>query len=133
MSNFIQITPFITTGNLDRTVAFFTDILGFKALFHAADYAYLHRETAGIRLLADKAFIPPAEDSRFACYIDVRNLDQLYAELKPKLDTLPHGHVKGPKEQPWGQREIMVRTPDNLDVVFGQALDSDNAPPEPSS
>jgi catechol 2,3-dioxygenase-like lactoylglutathione lyase family enzyme len=130
MSNFIQITPFMNVRNIDHTVAFFIDILGFKALVHAADYAYLHRETAGIRLLKQPDFIAPPEDSQFACYIDVRNLDQLLAELRPKLDTLPQGHVKGPANQPWGQREIMVRTPDGLDVVFGQALDPADAPPE---
>jgi catechol 2,3-dioxygenase-like lactoylglutathione lyase family enzyme len=129
MSNFIQITPFLNVRNVDSTVAFFTDILGFTALFQASDYAYLHRETAGIRLLKQPDFITPPEDSQFACYIDVRDLDQLLAELKPKLDTLPQGHVKGPGNQPWGQREIMIRTPDGLDVVFGQALDPSNAPP----
>ncbi|HTD95288.1 MAG TPA: VOC family protein [Edaphobacter sp.] len=123
MSNFIQITPFMYVENLDRAVAFFTDILGFKAVLHFNDYAYLHRETAGLRILqrTGKDAAPPGT-RRFAYYIDVRDVDQLYAELKPKLDTLPKGDVYGPVNQHYGQRELLVLAPDGNLIAFGQAI-----------
>src|SRR2546430_12234016 len=46
----------------------------------------------------------PPGNRRFAYYIDVRDVDGLYTELKPKLDTLPKGDVYGPVNQPYGQR-----------------------------
>jgi hypothetical protein len=50
----------------------------------------VHRETVGFRLLEQRgADDAPPDNRRFAYYIDVRDVDQLYAELKPKLDTLP--------------------------------------------
>ena len=123
MSNFIQITPFMYVENLDRAVAFFTDILGFKAVLHFNDYAYLHRETAGLRILqrTGKDAAPPGT-RRFAYYIDVRDVDQLYAELKPKLDTLPKGDVYGPVNQHYGQRELLVLAPGGNLIAFGQAI-----------
>ena len=123
MSNFIQITPFMHVDNLDRAVTFFTSILGFETRFRATDYAYVHRETAGLRILerrgADGA---PPGNRRFSYYIDVRDVDQLYAELKPKLDTLPQGDVFGPVDQSYGQRELLVLAPDGNLLAFGQAI-----------
>ncbi|MGA7559782.1 MAG: VOC family protein [Terriglobales bacterium] len=123
MSNFIQITPFMHVEDIEKALAFFNDILGFKTLFRQENYAYIHRETVGFRILEqcgpDGA---PPGNRRFAYYIDVRDVDQLYAELKPKLDTLPKGDVLGPVNQPYGQRELLVLAPDGNLIAFGHAL-----------
>jgi enamine deaminase RidA (YjgF/YER057c/UK114 family)/catechol 2,3-dioxygenase-like lactoylglutathione lyase family enzyme len=121
--NFIQITPFMHVGNIERAIDFFTKTLGFEVLLRVADYAYLHRETVGFRLLeqtgVDEA---PPGNRRFAYYIDVRDVDRLHAELRPKLDGLPKGDVHGPVDQGYGQRELMVLAPDGNLIVFGQAI-----------
>jgi catechol 2,3-dioxygenase-like lactoylglutathione lyase family enzyme len=126
MSNFIHITPFMHVDNLDRAITFFTDIVGFEMLFRAADYAYVHRETVGFRILEQKGKdgAPPG-NRRFAYYIDVRDVDQLYAELKPKLDTLPQRDVHGPEDKHYGQRELLVLAPDDNLIAFGQAIRKD--------
>jgi catechol 2,3-dioxygenase-like lactoylglutathione lyase family enzyme len=123
-SNFIQVTPFMHVDDIDRALTFFTDILGFEVRLRVANYAYLHRETVGFRTLEQKGpdGAPPG-NRRFAYYIDVRDIDQLYAELKPKLDTLPKSHVYGPVNQPYGQRELLVVAPDGNLLAFGQAID----------
>jgi catechol 2,3-dioxygenase-like lactoylglutathione lyase family enzyme len=124
MSNFIRITPFMHVENLDRAVSFFTGVLGFETLLRMPDYAYLHRETAGMRILeshgADGA---PPGNRRFSYYIDVRDVDGLYAELKPKLDALPNGDVYGPVNQSYGQRELLILAPDGNLIAFGQAIE----------
>jgi catechol 2,3-dioxygenase-like lactoylglutathione lyase family enzyme len=123
LSNFIQITPFMHVADLDSAVHFFTATLGFEALIRAADYAYLQRETVGMRILEQSGEdgAPPG-NRRFGYYIDVHDVDALYAELKPKLDTLPKGDVHGPINQPYGQRELMIVAPDGNLLVFGQAI-----------
>ena len=106
-------------------VRFFTDILGFKAYLHVADYAYVQREVAGIRIMkasqSEGERVPPG-NRRFMYYIDVEDVDGLYSELKPKLDTLPEGHVHGPVNQSYGQRELMIVAPDGNLVAFGQSI-----------
>lgn len=123
MSNFVQVTPFIHVEDIERALTFFTEILGFKTQFRQGNYAYVHRETVGFRLLeqAGPNGAPPG-NRRFAYYIDVRDVDQLYAELKPKLDTLPKGDVYGPVNQSYGQRELLVIAPDGNLIAFGQAI-----------
>ena len=125
MSNFIQVTPFMHVDDLERALAFFTGILGFETRFRG-NYAYVHRETTGFRILEQSGpdGAPPG-NRRFAYYIDVRDVDQLYAELKPKLDTLPKGDVYGPVNQHYGQRELLVLAPDGNLIAFGQAIRAD--------
>ena len=123
MSNFIQVTPFMHVDNIDRALTFFTEILGFKTLLHEADYAYIHRETVGFRIMQNRGDdgAPPG-NRRFAYYIDVHDVDQLYAELKPKLDTLPKADVHGPADKPYGQRELLVLAHDGNLIAFGHAI-----------
>jgi catechol 2,3-dioxygenase-like lactoylglutathione lyase family enzyme len=123
MGNFIQITPFMHVDDLARALAFFNDVLGFETLLRMPDYAYVHRETAGMRLLENKgAGGAPPGNRRFAYYVDVHDVDALYAELKPRLDTLPPGDVHGPADKPYGQRELLVLAPDGNLIAFGHAL-----------
>ena len=49
--NFIQVTPFMHVPDIDTALRFFNDILGFKTLFREGTYAYVHRETAGFRMM----------------------------------------------------------------------------------
>jgi catechol 2,3-dioxygenase-like lactoylglutathione lyase family enzyme len=127
VSNFIQITPFMHVQDMEKALAFFNDILGFETQWRMANYAYVHRETAGFRILEQKGpdGAPPG-NRRFAYYIDVRNVDQLYAELKPRLDTLPKGDVHGPADKSYWQRELLILAPDGNLIAFGQAIDAEN-------
>jgi catechol 2,3-dioxygenase-like lactoylglutathione lyase family enzyme len=123
MSNTVQITPFMHVRDLAAAVAFLEGVLGFETLFRISEYAYLEREGAGLRVLetAD-AVVFPADCGRFAYYIDVRDVDSVHETLKAKLDTLPEGHVHGPADKGYGQRELIVRAPDNQLLVFGAAI-----------
>lgn len=123
MTNFIQITPFMHVPDIDAAVAFFEQVLGFRATFREADYAYVEREGAGIRMLQNRGDdgAPPG-NRRLCYYVDVRDVDALHAELKPKLDALPKGDVHGPADKPYRQRELLVVAPDGNLIAFGQAI-----------
>jgi catechol 2,3-dioxygenase-like lactoylglutathione lyase family enzyme len=123
MSNFIQVTPFLHVDNLESALTFFNNILGFQTQFRMENYAYVQRETVGFRILEQHGSgAATPGNRRFAYYIDVRDVDQLYDELKPKLDTLPRADVYGPVNQSYGQRELLVLAPDGNLIAFGQAI-----------
>ena len=122
MTQFEQVTPFLHVPDLQKALDFFTDILGFTVPYRQDGYAYIHRETVGFRLLEAEENQAAAGRRRFAYYIDVRDVDALYAELKPKLDTLPPGDVHGPADKPYGQRELLVLAPDGELIVFGMEV-----------
>ncbi len=125
MAKFLQITPCMQVADVEAAVRFFVEVLGFKAFIQGPTYAYLERGAAALRIL--QASTSPGEEQppgtrAFRYYIDVEGMDELYAELKPKLDALPAGHVFGPVDQRYGQRELMVLAPDGNLVVFGEEL-----------
>ncbi len=121
--NVIQITPFMHVRDLDAAVRFFTDLLGFVCCVRQDTYAYVSLEGAGLRILRSD---DPAERGTphrgFAYYIDVRDLGRVVDGLGDRLSQLPPGDVVGPRDQPYGQRELMIRAPDGNLVVFGQAI-----------
>jgi hypothetical protein len=63
----------------------------------------------------------------FTEFLHVRDFDALYAELKPKLDTLPLGDIHGPANKHYGQRELLILAPDGDLVCFGQAISKETA------
>ncbi len=126
MGQFRQITPFIHVPDLAAAVAFFEEVLGFRTCVRMDGYAYLHRETVGVRVMqncgADGA---PPGNRRFAYYVDVNDVDALHAELAPKLAGLPAGDVHGPADKPYGQRELAILAPDGNLLVFGSEIGPD--------
>lgn len=124
MPNILQITPFMYADDLEEAIRFFCDLLGFQVLLRHPDYAYVQREVAGIRIMQNG---PPYMGQKpigkpFRYYLDVRDVDAIYEELREKLAALPEGNVLGPVDQGYGQRELMILAPDGGVVVFGQEI-----------
>lgn len=125
MPNILQVTPFMLVPSLKSALSFMTEVLGFSVDVRMSDYAYLSREGAGLRMLEagpGNPFQPGTR--RFAYYFDCLNVDALYAELKPRLDSLPSADVHGPADKPYGQRELLVLAPDGNLIAFGQPIQS---------
>ena len=123
--NFIQTTSFmhVPLSGFEAAVEFFRDLLGFQEYIHGRDYAYLEREGCGIRIWGrEDATDAPRGVRNFRYYFDVRDVDTLYAELKPKLDKLPPSDVHGPANKGYGQRELLILAPDGDLVCFSQAI-----------
>ena len=121
MSKLRDVTPFLRVIDIKAAIAFFTDTLGFKVGFEGGHYAYVWRDDVAFRMIEDEP-LPPRGEGRYASYIDVEDVDGLYAELKPKLDLLPPGHVCPPCDQEYGQREFTVIGPDGDVIAFGMGI-----------
>lgn len=124
MPNIIQVTPFMLAPDLEAALDFMVRVLGFTVAYRSADYAYVARDGAGMRIMEagpGNPFQPGTR--RFAYYFDCRDVDALYDELKPKLEEQPAGNVHGPTDKPYGQRELLVLAPDGNLIAFGEAID----------
>jgi len=123
MARLAQITPLVPVSDLNRSVNFFVNTLGFQAGFQADGYAYLTRDCVAIRLLqAGEGVDLRDPEYQQSCYIDVEGVDDLYQGLKQKLDKLAKGRVKMPFDQPYGQREFHVLDEDALLIMFGEPI-----------
>lgn len=122
MGDVHQITPFLHVPDLPKALHLFTEILGFEVRFRVLDYAYLEWESAALRVLEERGReLPGPGEPRMTVYLDVPDVDALWARLRPGLATLPPGDVMPPRNQPWNQREFHVRLPDGHWLAFGMA------------
>lgn len=122
MPNLVQVTPFMRVPDIDAAVAFFVGTLGFSLGVQIEGYAFVRRDDVAFRLIEDDCPAAPRGGGRYTSYVDVRDVDGLYAELKPRLDLLPVGHVSAPIDQDYGQREFTVIGPDGDLIAFGQPV-----------
>lgn len=121
--NTYQITPFMHVADFEGAVRFLTETLGFTAIINDGGYAYLEREGAGLRVLGNTDCSELGTPHRgFAYYIDVKSVETVLEQLGERLAALPEGDVVGPRDQPYGQRELMIRAPDGNLIVFGASI-----------
>ena len=117
-----QVTPFVPCTSLEQQIGFYRDILGFSVGFQAENYAFIRRDDVALRLVEvwDTVDLShPERETSF--YINVAGLDDLFASMKPKLDTLSEGRVRPPFDQDYGQREFHVKDEDCTLIFFGEA------------
>lgn len=123
MGNLLQATPFLHVPDLAHALDLFARVLGFKVKYRVADYAYVERDGAAIRILEERGQSLQLEKrARVTVYIDVTDVDGLYSELASDLAKLPAGDVEPPTDQSWNQREFQVRLPDGQWLTFGQPM-----------
>jgi catechol 2,3-dioxygenase-like lactoylglutathione lyase family enzyme len=121
MASLLQVTPFLRVPNIAHAIALFCDTLGFELDFRNGPYAFVRRDRVAFRMIEDEP-LPPRGHGRYTSYVDVDDVDALYAELKPKLDALPPGHVSPPSDQDYGQRDLTIVGPDGDLVAFGSPI-----------
>ena len=121
MSKVHQITPFLHVPDMPKALEFFCETLSFVLVFRHTNYAYVELQGAGLRLLEEpERRLTPDGKARVAVYIDVTDVDALYAQLHERLEKLPPETVEPPRVQSWKQKEFQVRLPDGDWLTFGQ-------------
>ena len=121
---FIRITPFMHVPDINQAVAFFRRPARLQGL-HPLQRLRL-RSSANVpeceyyRIMETTARLPATADSPTTLMSMMWT--KLYAELKPKLDTLPKADVHGPADKPYGQRELAILAPDGNLLVFGHSI-----------
>lgn len=119
--HWVQITPFFGVLRLDRSVAFFNEVLGFRVWSPGGGYAYVERDRIGVRLLELDDSAPYAPGISHA-YVDVSDVDHLFAEWELQLGGLPKERWGRPQDHSYGQREFWVRDPDGNLLTFGEGI-----------
>ncbi len=126
--NLLQVTPWLLASDVEAMVRFFVEVLGFHAWVQDEFYAYVSRDDAAVRIGKLSEGTDAAEERvewgarAWLFYIDVRDVDALVAELRPKLQAAGLDGGTGPKDQPWGKREFWAPLPQGGYIVFGQEI-----------
>ena len=120
------VSPVLLVADLDRSVAFYRDLLGFRSSLHGEppNFAVVERDEAILllSLAPHGAQLVPnwhVVDKMWNVYVRVDDADAIYAEVQAR--GCPIDYTISNKAH--GFREFGVTDPDGYDVAFGQRLD----------
>jgi catechol 2,3-dioxygenase-like lactoylglutathione lyase family enzyme len=119
------ISPVLLVADLERSVAYFRDRLGFDChLFgeppafatagRDADSILLSLAPAGEQIVPNWRIV----DKMWDAYIRVDDVDAVYAELQRRGAPIDYAIY----DAPHGFREFGVQDPDGHDIAFGQPI-----------
>lgn len=111
----------LAVPDLNQASAYWREVLGFTRQVEPPGWEFLVRDGCRLMLGECPDDLPPAElgSHSYFGYIVVDDLDAFHAEIAPRGAIIS----SPPTDQPWGMREMAVRTPDGHRVMFGQSLD----------
>jgi hypothetical protein len=111
------LSPMIPSFNIEETVSFFKNLLGFEVLMNDETYAILCKDNSMVHILPAGADIGEME-----FYMEVDDIEQLWNSIKDKVKDMK---VKGPFDREYGMREIHIIVPQTMALMFiGQAIKS---------
>jgi len=112
-----QITPHIPSEDMNETINFMVDVLGFKSTRHTDFYCELSLGCHVIGVLSSDG-----EPNQQSIYLRVKDIDILWADIRDKLDT---EHQQRPFNRDYGMREIHLIVPGTATLLFvGSAIQS---------
>lgn len=117
MEGINEAAPVLASLNIADTVAFYTEKLGFrKAGWIDANYAILGRDNIQLHFWKCD---DPAIPKHTGCYLYVKGVDALYAEMQAAGVVHPNGPLKN---HPWHMREFSILDGDGNLLRIGERL-----------
>lgn len=122
MTTVKQISPMLAVADMQETIEFYRDVLGFEVAMESAEYSIISRDGATLHLM--KA----TNDSVMACvsghteiYIEVDDISPLWAHVEPLREKYK---IRGLINQPYGMTEFHIGDPNECLVFVGQPTKS---------
>jgi catechol 2,3-dioxygenase-like lactoylglutathione lyase family enzyme len=111
--------PILASLNEEETVKFYTEKLGFT--FHSSweGYLILSKDKVAVHLWpCTDPEIPKAT----GCYINVTEIEKLYAKYEPLAIIHPNGKLE---EKPWGMKQFSILDNNGNIIHFGEDINED--------
>src|SRR6266513_1827429 len=125
MPTLTAISPVLLVADIRRSVAYYTDRLGFEGDLYGdpPDFATVTRdgETILLAFAPDPAKLVPhwqIVDKVWNVYIRVDDVDAIYAEVQERGAEIDYTIYDAPS----GFREFGVQDPDGHDIALGQRI-----------
>ncbi len=118
MAKLLALTPMLWTKELEETIAFYTEILGFECAAHVEGWAVLVYGEVEIMFCLPNAHLPidgPQFTGSF--YFNTDNVDELWANFKGECNICYEID-----NFDYGMREFAIFDNNNYILQFGQQL-----------
>ena len=107
--------------DMNRTVAFYRDVLQFRVVMDTPGYSILERDGSLIHLHPAGEEILSKLRGQIEIYIEVDNLDALWEHVS-QFQASGAYRIREPFKQDYGMREFHIDDPDGTTVFIGQPI-----------
>lgn len=123
-----SLTPMLQTSDMNRTIAWYAEMLGFRCERRVGD-DWCHLSQGAVSLMFMKNDHLGQPHATATQYIRVDDVNALWETLKHRVSP-----EWGPEDMPYGMREFAIRDPDGYLLSFGEllALDARDGSRRPS-
>ncbi|MGF7181129.1 VOC family protein [Tunturiibacter psychrotolerans] len=117
-----RISPMLTVANMEETIAFYQDVLGFTSIMKSPEYSIVERDGQTIH------FQKAASDEVMQCvrghteiYIEVSNIHPLWKHVKTLKDRY---RIRDLFDRDYGMTEFHISDPNDCLVFVGEPTTS---------
>jgi uncharacterized glyoxalase superfamily protein PhnB len=113
--------PVLAVHDLDRSAAWFCEVLGCERSDpEPGDWAFCKAGAVTFMLGRCPGALPASEigDHSYVAYLRVDSADEFHARAVAAQAEV----LKPPTDEPWGQRELALRSPDGHRFMLGESL-----------
>lgn len=122
-----SLSPIIPVADMRRSIAFYTEVLGFEIARQSGDYSILTKDGASLHLtLADDASVLDATRGHISIYLELEAIEPLWTHVSLFRDRYK---VRDPFDREYGMREFHIIDPDDCLIFVGEQ----NHPPRHST
>ena len=122
-----KISPMLAVANMEETLAFYNDVLGFTARMKSSEYSIVERDGQTIH------FMKAASEEVMKCvrghteiYIEVSGIDSLWEHVKAFKDRYPSRDLF---DRDYGMTEFHIADPNGCLVFVGEPTSMRNHDP----
>jgi catechol 2,3-dioxygenase-like lactoylglutathione lyase family enzyme len=105
-----KISPMLAAADMEQTLAFYQDVLGFKPVMKSPDYSIIARDSQTIHVMK-------CVRGHTEIYIEVSNVDLLWEHVKAFKDRY---RVRDLFDRDYGMTEFHIEDPNGCLVFVGE-------------
>jgi catechol 2,3-dioxygenase-like lactoylglutathione lyase family enzyme len=114
-----KISPMLAAADMEETLAFYHDVLGFTPMMKSAGYAIVERNCQTIHFMkADSEEVMRCVRGHTEIYIEVSNIASLWEHVKTFKDR---HHIRDLFDRGYGMTEFHIEDPNGCLVFIGEA------------
>ncbi|MCU1304811.1 MAG: Glyoxalase-like domain protein [Candidatus Sulfotelmatobacter sp.] len=119
-----KISPMLAVADMEETLAFYQEVLGFTALMKSSEYSIVERNAQTIHLMkAASEEVMKCVRGHTEVYIEVSNIDLLWEHVKTFKDRY---RVRDLFDRDYGMTEFHIEDPNGCLVFVGQSTHERN-------
>jgi catechol 2,3-dioxygenase-like lactoylglutathione lyase family enzyme len=113
-----KISPMLAVADMEETLAFYRDVLGFTPMMNSAEYSIVERDGQTIHfMLAASEEVMKCVRGRTEIYIEVSSIQSLWEHVKTFKDRYK---IRDLFERDYGMTEFHVEDPNGCLVFVGE-------------